>query len=235
MVTTFHASIPAAIPPIMVITMSPFCRKKFINSPTMFNTSLKISLICGRLLFTSSITSSATGANSSPSGCTTSVWILRPSASIWLLMSLYFWLLISASASFVLLISPCVCNKAVQASSPMSSYIVPMMPTPAVYCTVSSSQFFSASLICCIASFALSPPCWNFATTSSAFSPKLVKYSFAVPSFIRILNSLKASPSLSIDHVPCSAPDTSILNISSADSPAFAYCTEYSLITSHIS
>ena len=90
MFTTFHASIPAAIPPIIAITVFPFCIKKPISSPTMLNTSLKISLICGRLLFTSSITSSATGANSSPSGCTTSVWIFRPSSSIWLLRSLYF-------------------------------------------------------------------------------------------------------------------------------------------------
>ena len=37
-------------------------------------------------------------------------------------------------------------------------------PTPAVYCRLLSSQFLSASLTWLIASFALSPPFWNFPT-----------------------------------------------------------------------
>ena len=48
-----------------------------------------------------------------------------------------------------------------------------------------------------------------------------------------MLNSLNASPSLSTDHVPASAPFCNILNISSAEIPAFANWTEYSLIVSN--
>ena len=144
----------------------------------------------------------------------------------------YFTALICPIASVVLLISPSTLISDVQASAPISSHIVPISPTPAVYCKLSSSQFFSASLIWFIASFALSPPAWNFPTISSALSPRLVRYSFAVPSFIRILNSLKASPILSMLHTPVSAPFLIELNISSALNPACAYWLLYSFITS---
>ncbi len=70
----------------------------------------------------------------------------------------YFTALICPIASTVLLISPSTPISAVQASAPISSHIVPISPTPAVYCRLSSSQFLSASLIWLIASFALSPP-----------------------------------------------------------------------------
>ena len=144
----------------------------------------------------------------------------------------YLTALICPIVSVVLLICPSTSIREVQASAPISSHIVPISPTPAVYCRLSSSQFFSASLIWFIASFALSPPAWNFPTISSAFSPRLVRYSFAVPSFIRMLNSLKASPILSMLHTPSFAPFWIELNISSALSPACAYWLLYSLITS---
>ena len=144
----------------------------------------------------------------------------------------YLTALICPIASVVLLICPSTSIREVQASAPISSHIVPISPTPAVYCRLSSSQFFSASLIWLIASFALSPPAWNFPTISSAFNPRLVRYSFAVPSFIRILNSLKASPILSMLHTPSFAPFWIELNISSALNPACAYWLLYSLITS---
>ena len=144
----------------------------------------------------------------------------------------YLTALICPIASVVLLICPSTFIREVQASAPISSHIVPISPTPAVYCKLSSSQFLSASLIWLIASFALSPPAWNLPTTSSALSPRLVRYSLAVPSFMRILNSLKASPILSMLHTPVSAPFWIELNISSALSPACEYWLLYSLITS---
>ncbi|GFI25119.1 hypothetical protein IMSAGC012_00225 [Lachnospiraceae bacterium] len=144
----------------------------------------------------------------------------------------YFTALIFPIASVVLLICPSTSISDVQASAPISSHIVPIKPTPAVYCRLLSSQFLSASLTWLIASFALSPPFWNFPTTSSALSPRLVRYSFAVPSFMRILNSLKASPILSMLHTPVAAPLAIELNISSALSPACEYWLLYSLITS---
>ena len=144
----------------------------------------------------------------------------------------YFTAFICPIASVVLLICPSTFIRDVHASAPISSHIVPISPTPAVYCRLSSSQFLSASLIWLIASFALSPPAWNLPTISSALSPRLVRYSFAVPSFMRMLNSLKASPILSMLHTPVSAPFLIELNISSALSPACAYWLLYSLITS---
>ena len=70
----------------------------------------------------------------------------------------YLTALICPIASVVLLICPSTFIREVQASAPISSHIVPISPTPAVYCKLSSSQFLSASLIWLIASFALSPP-----------------------------------------------------------------------------
>ena len=59
----------------------------------------------------------------------------------------YLTALICPIASVALLISPSTFIKEVQASAPISSHIVPISPTPAVYCRLSSSQFLSASLI----------------------------------------------------------------------------------------
>ena len=159
----------------------------------------------------------------SPIGIIKLVCKIRPAPCIASPNVSYFTAFICPIASVVLLICPSTSISDVQASAPISSHIVPISPTPAVYCRLSSSQFFSASLIWLIASFALLPPVWNFFTISSALSPRLVRYSFAVPSFMRMLNSLKASPILSILHTPVSAPFLIELNISSALSPACAY------------
>ncbi len=85
----------------------------------------------------------------------------------------YFTALIFPMASVVLLICPSTSISDIQASAPISSHMVPIKPTPAVYCRLLSSQFLRASLTWFIASFALLPPSWNFFTTSSALSPRL--------------------------------------------------------------
>ena len=144
----------------------------------------------------------------------------------------YFTAFICPIASTDLLISPSTPISAVQASAPMSSHMVPINPTPALYCRLLSSQSLSALLTWLMASFALSPPFWNFPTTSSALSPRLTRKSFAVPSFMRMLNSLNASPILSMLQTPVAAPFAIELNISSAPSPACEYWLLYSLITS---
>ena len=159
----------------------------------------------------------------SPIGIIKLVCNIRPAPLIASPNVSYLTAFICPIASVVLLICPSTSIRAVQASAPISSHIVPISPTPAVYCRLSSSQFFRALLISPMASFALSPPVWNLLTSSSALSPRLVRYSLAVPSFMRMLNSLKASPILSMLHTPVSAPFLIELNISSALSPACEY------------
>ena len=112
-----------------------------------------------------------------------------------------------------------------------SSYIVPNRATAAVFFAIGSSMLSNAETTWKKASFALSPPAANFAIVSSAFSPKAVKASMveSLPSLARILNSLTASPTLSMENTPASAPLTRLVRNSSADNPRAAYCAEYSL------
>ena len=72
---------------------------------------------------------------------------------------------------------------------------------------------------------------------ASASIPRALKASLveSEPSFARMLNSLTASPTLSMDHWPLSAPATRDCMNSSADRPRAAYWDEYSFRVSIMS
>ena len=90
--------------------------------------------------------------------------------------------------------------------SPRSSYCVPNKLTAAVFFASGSSKLFSASSTSKNASFAVSPPAAKRANISSAFRPSSAYASALVVdrSLLRMLNSLTASPTLSIENTPSS-------------------------------
>ncbi len=124
-VTTFHASIPAAIPAIMEIICDPCFDTKEINSFTLSITASTMVFTCGILLLTSFITSLITGCSSSPMGFIKSTLMFRPNSSNWFPRSLYLFSFIFSRASLALEISPWVFTRERTASSPKSSHLVP--------------------------------------------------------------------------------------------------------------
>ena len=119
--------------------------------------------------------------------------------------------------------------------APKSSYIVPKRLTAAVFFSIGSVILSSALTTSKNAVRAVSPPAANLAAIVSAFIPNISKASVVVslPSFTRILNSLTASPTLSTENTPASAPSTRLDINSSAERPRAAYCAEYSFSTSN--
>ena len=112
--------------------------------------------------------------------------------------------------------------------------MVPNRFTPAALCATGSSIEASPSITSLNASFAVFPPAPNFCAISSAFIPRASNPCFVVsdPSIALIENSFTASPILSKLKAPFCAPFANTENISSASSPSFLNCTEYSSILS---
>ena len=183
----------------------------------------------------SSLTKSERAGNaSSPIGRTKFVFSTRPSPDIAEPKSSYLTALILESASVVVLISPLRFVNACIPSTPKSSHIVPNKATPAVFCAKGSSIAKRAVVTSSKAFAACSPPAAKAAAVSSAFKPISLNACIVPsdPSLTLIPNSFTASPSLSTEKVPASAPFAKLLNMSSASSPNDLKCTEYSLILS---
>ena len=106
--------------------------------------------------------------------------------------------------------------------APRSSHIVPNRFTPAIFCSTGSFIEASAATVSLNACFALSPPIANLRAITWASKPKASKPSVVVllPSLTRILNSLMASPTLSILQAPFCAPVINIPVNSSALKPS---------------
>ena len=107
---------------------------------------------------------------------------------------------------------------------------MPNRLTAAVFFAIGSSILFKAFTTSKKASSALSPPAANRFVISSAFIPSAWNASMVVllPSFALKLNSLTASPTLSMENTPASAPLISPVTNWSADNPNAEYCAEYS-------
>ena len=87
-----------------------------------------------------------------------------------------------------------------------------------------------ASTVSKNAASAVSPPAAKAANILSAFRPRLSKASrlVSLPSFALMLNSLTASPTLSMENRPASAPSTRVPMNWSALRPRAANCGLYS-------
>ena len=144
--------------------------------------------------------------------------------------SLYLISLIWESASYTSIVPLSMPERTGSTLASRSSYIVPKRLTAAVFFAIGSSMLSRADNTSKKASLAESPPAANLPIISSAFNPREVKASIVVwlPSLARMLNSLTASPTLSMEKTPASAPFTRLVRNSSADKPRAAYCAEYS-------
>ena len=91
--------------------------------------------------------------------------------------SLYLTWFISSSLSLELSTSPLRFPSANIASAALSSYIVPKIPTPVLYCSCLSSISDNFCIISCVTCFALSPPSEYFFLNSSALNPNFSKLS----------------------------------------------------------
>ena len=147
------------------------------------------------------------------------------------LRSSYLISLICDSASYISTVPDSIPARTGRIFDSRSSYIVPNSATAAAFFSMWSSMPSSAFTTSKKASRAESPPAAKRAIISSAFMPSEVKAPIVVslPSLARMLNSLTASPTLSIENTPASAPPIRPCRNSSADSPKAAYCAEYSL------
>ena len=109
-------------------------------------------------------------------------------------------------ASTLSSVEPSMLARISKIPSPRSSYCVPNKLTAAVFFASGSSKLFSASSTSKNASFAVSPPAAKRANISSASMPSSAYASALVVdrSLLRMLNSLTASPTLSIEKTPSS-------------------------------
>ena len=111
-----------------------------------------------------------------------------------------------------------------------SSYWVPNSATAVWFFSTGSFIASSALTTSKNAFCAVSPPLANACIVVLAFRPSVANALVVdlEPSFARMLNSLTASPTLSIENTPASAPAIRPLTNWSADSPNAAYWVEYS-------